>query len=137
MNKIEQLIQNLWITIKTSLSNVVHWVWFQLDILLVKIFGEEKVATFYKKLDIAKDSYWDAKGKVKKAVVERIDKESFYYNRIKKYWKIFGWIVFAGFFYIFCIQTKSYISRAKCLLSESCKIQNFHNLLKFTPPITF
>ena len=105
MDKIKQLIQNLWINFNANLSNALHWIWYQLDILLVKIFGEEKVAVFYKKLDIAKDSYWDAKGKVKKAVVQRVDKDSFYYNRIKKCWKIFGWTVFAGVFYIFCIQT--------------------------------
>ena len=105
MDKIKQLIQNLWINLNTTLSNALHWIWYQLDILLVKIFGEEKVATFYKKLDIVKDSYWDTKGKVKEAVVQRIDTDSVYFYRIKKYWKIFGWIVFAGFFYIFCIQT--------------------------------
>ena len=105
MDKIKQLIQNLWINLETNLSNALHWIWYQLDNLLVKIFGEEKVATFYKKLDIVKDSYWDTKGKVKEAVVQRIDRDSVYFNRIKKYWKIFGWTVFAGVFYIFCIQT--------------------------------
>ena len=91
MDKIKQLIQNLWITLKTNFLNAIHWLWIQMDILLVKIFGEEKVATFYKRLDIVKETYWDTKDKVKDAVVQRIDKDSFYYNRIKKYWKIFGW----------------------------------------------
>jgi penicillin-binding protein 1A len=105
MDKIKQLLQNLWINLKNNFSIAFHWVWVQLDILLVKIFGEEKVATFYKKLDIAKDTYWDTRGRVKEAVVQRIDKDTFYYSRIKQYWKFFGWTVFAGFFYIFCIQT--------------------------------
>lgn len=105
MDKIRQLIQNLSITLKTALINALRWLWIQLDILMVKFFGEQKVTTFYKRLDIVKESYWDTREKVTEAVVQRIDKDSFYYNRIKKYWKIFGWIVFAGFFYIFCIQT--------------------------------
>lgn len=105
MDKIKQLIQNLWITLTTPLLNALRWLWIQVDILLVKIFGEEKVATFYKRLDIVRGTYSDTKYKVKAAVVQRVDKDSFYYNRIKKYWKIFGWIVFAAFFYIFCIQT--------------------------------
>jgi penicillin-binding protein 1A len=105
MDKIKQLIQNLGITFKTNLINAIHWVWVQLDILLVKIFGEEKIANFYKQLDIVKSTYWDTKGKVKDAVVQRVDKNSIYYKRIKTYWKIFGWTVFAGFFYLFCINT--------------------------------
>lgn len=105
MDKIKQLIQNLWITLTTSLLNALQWLWIQVDILLVKIFGKEKVATFYKKLDIVRGTYSSTKYKVKVAVVQRVDKDSFYYNRIKKYWKIFGWTVFAAFFYIFCIQT--------------------------------
>jgi len=105
MDKIRQLIQNLWITIKTSLLNALHWLWIKSDILLVKIFGEEKVAIFYKKLDTAKESYSNTKDRITEAVVQRVDKDSFYYNRIKKYWQIFGWVIFAGFFYLFCIQT--------------------------------
>lgn len=105
MDKIKQLIQNLWITLTTPLLNVLQWLWIQVDILLVKIFGEEKVSTFYKRLDIVRGTYSNTKYKVKVAVVQRVDKDSFYYNRIKKYWKIFGWTVFAAFFYIFCIQT--------------------------------
>ena len=101
MDKIRQLIQNLSITLNTAL----RWLWIQLDILLVKIFGEQKVTTFYKRLDIVKESYGYTKEKVTEAMVQRVDKDSFYYNRIKKYWQIFGWTVFAGFFYLFCIQT--------------------------------
>ncbi len=105
MDKIKQLIQNLWITLTTSLLNALQWLWIQVDILLVKIFGGEKVATFYTRLDIVRGTYSSTKDKVKAAVVQRVGKDSFYYNRIKKYWKIFGWTVFAAFFYIFCIQT--------------------------------
>lgn len=105
MDKIKQLIQNLWINFKINISNGLHWVWFQLDVLLVKIFGEVTVANFYKKLDLVKDSYWDTKGRVKEAVVQRIETDSIYFKQIIKYWKIFGWTVFVGFFYIFCIQT--------------------------------
>jgi penicillin-binding protein 1A len=105
MDNIKQLIQNLWITSKNAPAKTLHWVWVQFDILLVKFLGEEKVATFYKKLDVIKATYWDAKQKVVDAVEERIDKESFYYKKIKQLWKIFGWTVSAGAFYLFCIHT--------------------------------
>lgn len=105
MDKIKQLIQNLGDTIDTAIRAVLHWLWVQLDKLLVAILGEEKVTNLYKRLDIVKDSYWDTKVKVSNAVEKRIDKDSLYYRRIKRLWKIFAWTVFAGVFYIFTIHT--------------------------------
>jgi penicillin-binding protein 1A len=105
MDNIKQLIQNLWITSKKAPARILHWLWVQFDILLVKLLGEEKVSTFYKKLDVIKATYWDAKQKVVDAVEERVDKESFYYRKIKQLWKFFGWTVSAGAFYLFCIHT--------------------------------
>ncbi|WP_229201448.1 penicillin-binding protein 1A [Arcicella aurantiaca] len=105
MDKIKQLIKNSYNNLKTLLLNVLNWLWLKLDVLLVKVFGEEKVATFYKRLDAVKATYWDAKQKVTDAVDQRIDRESFYYAQVKRLWKGFAWIVFAGCFYIFCIET--------------------------------
>ena len=105
MDKIKQLIQNLGDTLDTVIRSALHWLWVQLDRLLVAILGEQKVANIYKRFDIVKDSYWDTKTKVSNAVEQRIDKDSLYYRRIKRLWKVFAWIVFAGVFYIFTIQT--------------------------------
>ncbi|MDZ7897248.1 MAG: biosynthetic peptidoglycan transglycosylase [Arcicella sp.] len=105
MDKIKQLIQNLGDTIGAVIRSALHWLWVQLDNLLVMILGEQKVADFYKRLDIVKESYWITKAKVSSVVEQQIDKDSLYYRRIKRLWKIFAWTVFAGAFYIFSIHT--------------------------------
>ena len=66
MDKIKQLIQNLGNTIDTAIRSALHWLWVQLDKLLVAILGEQKVTNLYKRLDIVKETYWDTKSKVSK-----------------------------------------------------------------------
>lgn len=101
MDMIKQLIQNLSITLRTVLSNTLHWLWLQFDKLLVIVLGEEKVTKLYKSLDNFKTSLTNSKQRIGQS----FDKESAYYRPIKTLWKSFAWIVFAGAFYLFCIQT--------------------------------
>ncbi|MEA5140626.1 penicillin-binding protein 1A [Arcicella rigui] len=98
---IKQLIQNLSITLRSVLVKTMHQLWLLLDKLLVLILGEEKVANFYKSLDNLK-AYLS---NVKQSIDQSFDKESAYYRPIKTLWKSFAWTVFAGVFYLFCIQT--------------------------------
>ncbi|SFP59910.1 penicillin-binding protein 1A [Pseudarcicella hirudinis] len=105
MKKIVQVIQNLWVTIKATLLQVLHWLWKMIDQGLVRLLGEEKVATFYKQLDFLKEKYWDSREKVDQFIESKVDKEATYYPTIKRLWKICGWTIFAGVFFIFAIET--------------------------------
>lgn len=101
MNKINQFIQNLSVIIQTILLKSLHLLWFPIDKLLLITLGEEQVQIIYSRLDAIKVYFSDSKQKISQI----FDKESAYYKPVKTLWKSFGWTVFAGVFYLFCIQT--------------------------------